>query len=146
MDSQGTLPPEEPAFSPTILAELSADERVLLQTREVASLTRRQQLEYLESNRRVGFWVTAIAAGFRLLLLGLGGFGAIAWAVSFASARDMKVRVFAVGLGVVVVGWTLWQTSALKVRLRELGRRRPAIENALERLGKNGERTQETSR
>lgn len=104
---------------------LLGDERDLLTSAEVRVLPPEEQWTHLAMNRRVGFWVTAVFAGLRLLLL-LGG--AIA-ALLFASEKTVLAPDWPSGLlivaAVIALLWAARTAMVLRRRLKDLGRPLP---------------------
>ena len=105
-----------------VRAHLRPQELTLLETPEVKRLSPAEQLAYLRSNRRVGFFVTAFAAGVRLLLLGGGAIAMIAYALGqlFGGRPFGWLEIAAAIAGNALLAWTAWMSAALVRRLKEL--------------------------
>lgn len=104
---------------------LSPQEEGLMRSPGVLALAPRAQLDYLQSNRRIGAWVTLIAGGLRLALLA----GALVSHLGLSATGFMPLGWWTVVVPLLLAGVLVWLTPAFVRRVRELNRRLPAYED-----------------
>jgi hypothetical protein len=95
---------------------LSEAERELLRRADVQALSSDEQLAYLRTNRRVGFWITLLAGGVVIFMVN----GAALSALVFAFQREDHLLEL-IGSPLACFGvWAAWQWVK---HLRSLGAR-----------------------
>jgi hypothetical protein len=125
-----TIAPLPPGVDTPLLAALRArsllspQEEGLMRSPGVLALAPRAQLDYLQSNRRVGAWVTLLAGGLRLALIA----GALVAHVVLSASGLMPLGWWTVVVPVALAGVLVWLTPVFLRRVRELNRRLPAYE------------------
>ncbi len=105
-------------------ALLSSSERKALRRSDVASLPLTHQLEWLRSNRKVGFAVTLFVTGIRILFLGGAALTSFYLAVNGSVTPHSTIGPteagLLIGFGLLLVASTVWLGRRLWRRLREL--------------------------
>lgn len=109
------------------VALLTDEERAMLDRPEAQPLTVEEQWEWLASNRKVGFWVTACVVGVRLTLLFVGGLS-----VTILGFKELALGFAWVDAGLALAGltmvaWSLSMAGRLRRRLAELRQKLPPL-------------------
>ena len=105
-------------------ALLSPQEEELMRSPDVLALAPRAQLDYLQSNRRIGAWVTLIAGGLRLALLA----GALVAHLGLSATGLLPLGWWTVVVPLALAGVLVWLAPAFRSRVRELNRRLPSYD------------------
>ena len=120
-----------------VASQLTENERACLErpSPELRQLTPKAQWAWIASNRKVGYWVTLLAGGVRLVALAGGSFAGMSFAgrdVLTTWQRDATIDWGLAALGclcAVLFVWTLTLFRGLRVKLTELSRPLPPFES-----------------
>jgi hypothetical protein len=136
IESPRDTPPVPTTDTPLLIvlrqrALLSAEEEALLRSPDVLALPPRAQLDYLNSNRRVGRAVTIFAGGLRLALIA----GALLTHMGLVISGALPFAWWWSFVWVVLAGVLAWLVPPFLRRVGSLSRRLPGYDE----LGRPGE-------
>jgi len=103
-------------------------EREMLLSPDARQLSPKGQWEWLASNRKVGWWVTALAGGVRVVVLAGGGLAMALFAAGQLGDGAGWPELAMLALGLALVGLTIRMTLAWLRRLSDLRRPLPDLD------------------